>query len=76
METVTFDIVAPKDRDLIMGFLMVLVDEGRIRLNGRQYDPAILPGEPMTVEEASRLIDEAERSPRLSFEEAKMRLGI
>lgn len=76
METVTFDIVAPKDRELIMGFLLVLAEEGRIRLNAREYDPAILPGEPMTIEETNRLIDEAERSPRLSFEEAKARLGI
>lgn len=76
METVTFDIIAPEDRQLIMGFLLVPAEESRIRLNSRQYDPAILPGKSMTAEKLNNRIDEAERGPRLSFEEAKVRSGI
>lgn len=76
MENVSFDIVSIKDRKLIMGFLSVLEEEGRIRLKSRQYDSDILPGKPMTIEELRNRIEEAERSPRLSFEEAKSRLGL
>lgn len=76
MENVSFDIVSIEDRELIMGFLSVLEEEGRIRLKSRQYDPDILPGKPMTLEGLNEMIDEAERSPRLSFEEAKSRLGL
>ena len=59
-----------------MGFLSVLEEEGRIRLKSRQYDPDILPGKPMSLEELNEMIDEAERSPTISVEEFKARLGI
>lgn len=41
-----------------------------------RFSAAVLPGSPMTVEELNEMIDEAEKSPSLSVDEFKARLGI
>ncbi len=57
-----------------MTLLHELVERQIIEVSTK--DPFLMPGTPMTVDQLNARIEQAERSPRLSVEEVKARLGL
>ena len=74
MTRLVIDILDEGDKESVLNKLDEFRGKQWIRYN--RFDSAVLPGSPMTLEEFNEMIDEAERSPSLSAEEFKLRLGI
>lgn len=74
MTRLIVDILDEGDKQLILDKLNEFRNKQLIRYS--RFNAAVLPGSPMTINELNEMIDESERSPSLSVDEFKTRLGI
>lgn len=74
MTRLIIDILDEGDKESVLKKLNEFRGKQWIRYS--RFNSAVLPGSPMTLEELNEMIDEAERSPSLSVEEFKARLGL
>lgn len=74
MTRLIIDILDDGDKESVLNKLNEFRGKQWIRYS--RFNAVVLPGSPMTVAEVNEMIDEAERSPSLSVEEFKARLGI
>ena len=74
MTRLIIDILDEGDKEVVLNKLNEF--RGKQWIHYSRFNSAVLPGSPMTPEELNEMIDEAERSPSLSVEEFKARLGL
>lgn len=74
MSILTLKILDDRDEEFVMTILNALTQRQIIEVSTK--DSYLLPWEPVTVEQLNARIEKAERTPRVSIEEARTRLGI
>ncbi len=74
MSTITLKILDEREEESVMTLLNALVANQIIEVATK--DPFLMPGNRIPVDQLNARIEEAERSPRLSVEEVKARLGL